>query len=396
LIAAIATVLVAMWVGVGSVHAQATSQEVRLRSFDLIYNLDRDRALELLQGALEKWPSDAALHRSVALMAWLEILFQRGSVTMDDYLGTLTRQNVENLPPPAPALATLFEVHAQRAVDLARERLKKEPRSVDALYELGVAEGLLASYKATVRGKVLESLGDARRAYNAHELTLEIDPRRKDAALIVGIYRYVIGSLALPLRLMAYVVGFGGDKQRGIRMVEEAAAFTSDAQAEAQFALTLLYNRERRFDEALNVLERLRKRFPRNRFLWLEGGATALRAGRADAANRLLAEGMSLLAADRRPRARGEEPLWRHKRGTALARLGRAAEAATELRAALTGEGRDWVRGRSHLELGRLALARGDRAAAQADFERAAALCAKDRDDAFAEEARKLRDQVQP
>jgi len=36
--------------------------------------------------------------------------------------------------------------------------------------------------------------------------------------LIVGAYRYVVASLPFPIRPMAYVVGFGGGRERGLRM----------------------------------------------------------------------------------------------------------------------------------------------------------------------------------
>ena len=41
-----------------------------------------------------------------------------------------------------------------------------------------------------------------------------------------------------------------------------------------------MYNRERRYDDALRVLQELRRLYPRNRLVVLEAGSTALRAGR--------------------------------------------------------------------------------------------------------------------
>jgi tetratricopeptide (TPR) repeat protein len=379
-------------VGAGVAQRQDTSADVRRRAFDLAYNLDREPAQDLLREALTRWPDDPALHRSLASLVWLEILFRRGSVTVEDALGAVTRRN-PTLPPPPKELAAAFEQHAQRAVAIAQQQLTRDPRDVEALYEKGAAEGLLVSYKATVVGKVLEALGDARGAFNAHERVLSLAPQRKDAALVVGTYRYAVASLALPLRLMAYIVGFGGGRERGLSMIEEAAAFESDAQPEARFALVILYNRERRYTEALAILDLLRTAYPRNRLLWLESGATALRAGQAAVALQLLDEGFARFEADGRAKAFGEQALWRHKRGVARARLERPAEAEGELRAAIAGEAREWVRGRSHLELGRLALAAGDPTAARAEFERAATLCERDNDSEGAALARRLRDQ---
>src|SRR6202022_5082270 len=113
--------------------------------------------------------------------------------------------------------------------------------------------------------------------------------------------------LPAPLRLLARLAGFGGDRERGLRLVEDAARYASDTQANALFTLILLSNREARYDDALRVIGELQKRFPRNRLLWLEDGSTELRAGRPDQAKAALEEGMERLSRDPRPRAFGED-----------------------------------------------------------------------------------------
>ena len=49
----------------------------------------------------------------------------------------------------------------------------------------------------------------------------------------------------------------------------------------------------------------------------------------------------------------GEDALWWYKRGAARAMLGRA-DARPDLEKALAADGRKWVQGRAHLELGKL------------------------------------------
>jgi len=134
----------------------------------------------------------------------------------------------------------------------------------------------------------------------------------------------------------------------------------------------------------------LRDKYPKNRILWLETGSTYLRAGRAADADRVLTEGLSRFAADTREKMFGEPALWMYKRGAARAALGRIAEAEADLRDALTLEGRPWVYGRTHFELGKLALAKNDRAGANAEFKQAVELCASDNDAASADEAKHL------
>ena len=119
----------------------------------------------------------------------------------------------------------------------------------------------------------------ARRAFDEHEKVLELDSNRKDAGLVIGTYRYIVSTLSLPMRMMAYVVGFGGGRDRGIGMLQETAAQGGESQTDALFALVLVYNRERQFDGALKALADLRRMYPRNRLVVLEAGVDGAACG---------------------------------------------------------------------------------------------------------------------
>jgi tetratricopeptide (TPR) repeat protein len=372
--------------------ASTASIALRAKGAAEIYNLDRDRAAESFRQAIAADPQDAAAYRGLAGALWLSITFRRGSMTVDDYLGSVGRARTPAAPPP-PDVAAAFNDALEHALTLARARVAANPRDAGAHYELGAAIGLRASYTATVDNSVVGAFRAAKGAYQEHEKVLELDATRKDAGLIVGTYRYIVSTLALPARLAAYVVGFGGDKEKGLQMVEGAASFGGDNQEDARFALLLLYNRERRYDDALKMLATLRDRFPRNRLMWLESGATSLRAGRPADAERFLSEGLARVATDARPRMFGEDALWYYKRGAARAALGRA-DAQADLEKALAVEGRNWVHGRTHLELGRLAQKAGARGPAAEHFRDAARLCESDNDEASAGDARRLLKQV--
>jgi len=371
-------------------RANQRSDALRRQASTHVYNLDRDQAVAVFRQAIEADPQDAAAYRGLAAALWLSITFRRGNMTVDDYLGRVGKSNTPAPAPPPPEIAAEFRKAIDHAIELARSRVDRNPKDTDAHYQLGAAVGLRASYTATVDGSVMGAFRAAREAYDEHETVLTLDASRKDAGLIVGTYRYIVSALSLPIRWMAYVVGFGGGKERGLHMIEEAAAYKGDNEEDARFALILLYNRERRYDDALTQLALLRERYPRNRLAWLESGATCLRAGRPADAERFLNDGMARLAGDTRQRMFGEEALWYYKRGTARAALGRTADAQADLRKALGVEGRNWVYGRTRLELGKLALKGNDSASARTELRQAVTLCDSDNDGGTAEEARRL------
>jgi len=369
--------------------ANPQSAALRTQAADQLYNLDRDEAMATFRRAVAADPSDAGAYRGLASALWLSVTFRRGNMTVDDYLGKVARPNGK-MPPPPPETATAFREAIDKALALARARIEANDKDADAHYQVGSAVGLRASYTATVDGSVVAAFRSAREAYSEHERVLELDPRRKDAGLIVGTYRYVVSAIALPLRLMAYVAGFGGDRQKGLRLIEEAADYRGDNQPDARFALILIYNREKRFDDALKQLEVLRQRYPRNRLVWLETGSTYLRAGRPADAERFINDGLERFSADQRPKMFGEDALWLYKRGAARAAMGKAAAAEQDLRKAVSLEGRNWVHGRAHIELGGLALKAGNRAVGRSELQTGITLCEGDNDAVAVDEARRL------
>src|SRR4051812_3032824 len=328
-------------------HGNPESEALRARAANQTYNLEHDAAMATFRQAVAADPQDAGAYRGLASSLWLSITFRRGNMTVDDYLGRPNKPNTNPLPNPPAETVAAFREAIEKAIALARQRVAADAKDADAHYQLGAAIGLRASYSATVEGSVMAAFRAAREAYDEEERALALQPQRKDAGLIVGTYRYIVAALSMPLRVVAYTAGFGGGKEKGIKQIEDAAAYSGDNQTEARFALILLYNRERRYDDALKQLAMLRERYPRNRLVWLESGSTSLRAGRAAEAERFLSDGVARFADDRRPRMFGEDALWRYKRGAALAALGRS-EADGELRRAIALEGRKWVHARSH------------------------------------------------
>ena len=122
--------------------------------------------------------------------------------------------------------------------------------------------------------------------------------------------------LSLPMRLMAYVAGFGGGPgaraadDRGGRVVPRTDADRREVRAAAA-----LQPRDARFDDALRVVGELQKQYPRNRQLWYEA---ARRCFAPDASSRPMpcsARASRRFEADRRERMFGEEALWHYKRG---------------------------------------------------------------------------------
>jgi tetratricopeptide (TPR) repeat protein len=384
-------VLVASYATVWARQAPPTLAEITVvvkQAFRAAYNLDEKEALATAHRSVAMGPDEPTTHRALASILWLDILFKRGAVVTDHYITGGLKAQVA-LPKPPADLDAEFKKELDRAIELAEARVRRDPGSLQARFDAGTAYALQASYAATVEGSVLGALRLAKRAYDAQEYVLSRDPQRVEAGLIVGTYRYLVSSLALPARMIAYVVGFGGGKERGIAQIE-AASRAVDTHVDAKVALLLIYNREGRPADALRMAKELGAEFPRNRIFTLEAGSAATRAGRPVEADALLTQGLAALDKDDRNKFPGEQAIWLYKRAVARIALRRGPDAHADLVAALQTQPAEWIKGRIELELGKLADAAGHRQEALAAYRTAQDLCGSHNDGACAAEAARL------
>lgn len=348
------------------------------RAYDAAYNLDYEEAIGLARKAVTIAPDASRTHRAVASIVWFHMIFRRGAVTVDHYMGGVTK-NQKSRPKPAADVDAEFRAAMGKAISLAEAAMRNAPTGIQEQFDAGAAYALQASYVASVEGSLSSGFRAAKRAFDLEEAVLKRDPSRTDAGVVVGTYRYLISSLNLPSRVFAYMAGFGGGKEHGIALLE-AASQNPRSRVDAGSALLLVYSREGRHAEAMAVAERLGKQFPRNRLLTLEAGAAAIRAGQADRAEAMLTGGLKQLDADSRPKFPGERAVWLWKRGSARISLNRLADARADLDAALTHDPADWIEGRIRTDIGRVHDLAGRRAEALAEYARARTLCRGDDD----------------
>ena len=362
-----------------SAHASPASRQRTREAFTHAYGLNFAEAYQAFAHAASLDATDPAPVRGIAAVAWIETLFIQGVATFEAFSGQVSSK-ADVVRPPVPAdLTQRFQSNLDRARALAHSRLNAAP-DADAHYQVGATEALSALYMASVQGRTFGSLSAARRAVKALERARALDPTKREPALVLGMSRYTVSTMSAPVRLLANIAGLSGGRAEGIALLEEAASSGSDTEADALFVLMIVYNREGRYRDATDRLARLRSQFPSNRLIALNEGATAIEGGRFELAETRLGEGLRAYYVRREPLIWGEEALWYLKVGTARAALGLSDQAEADLSKVLTLAPREWVRGRAHFELAKIALARGDGGGARRQFNDAARFAARSSD----------------
>jgi len=191
---------------------------------------------------------------------------------------------------PAPETEKWFLDEVTRAISLSDARIRANPRDAGAFYAEGISYGLLSDYYWIVKKSWVESLKDANAARRMDNRVIEMEPGNVDARLVLGLHNYIVGSLPLMFRMFGFMAGIHGDKEKGIREVQDVAENGKDNLVDAQILLCALYRRENQPRKAIPLIQDLIRRYPRNFLLRMELAQMYSVAGDGDSALGVLRE----------------------------------------------------------------------------------------------------------
>ena len=318
---------------------------------EAIFNLDYGVARQRFKEMGRLYPDDPTGPEMLATTLWLETLNQARRLqsaiysTQSFYAGTEDK--------PDPSVVRDFRDLTRQATQLAKARLQRNPRDRQTLYVLGATESLRAAFAATVERRFMAALRSGSDSIDTERDVIKLDPNFHDAELTIGMYDYIVGTLPLPVKMLASIAGVHGSKKRGIQTLERVAKEGQWARDDAKVLLTAIYKKEKRFPEALALSRELHEKYPRNYLFSLETAdslasqaAIERQASKAKEAAAMENEAVSTFetmlyersAAGIAPRALD---LIHFRYGEALLLMGQAERAAREFLAATTAKGAD-------------------------------------------------------
>jgi Tetratricopeptide repeat len=238
-------------------------------SYDHFYNLEYDAAIAAFTAETVQHPDDPNAWNHLAQGTLFRAMFRGGALESELVTGSnpfLRRQKLKT----SPVEDQQFYDAIDKALDLAQSRLLDNPDDPQALDALGVSYALRANYNFLVRKAWTDALHDATDARKAHKHLTDIEPDNVDARLIPGMYDYITGSLPVGYRILGFLAGYHGDRNRGIEALQSVAQDGKSNRLDAEIMLAAIYRRERRAQQAVPLLEDLIRQFPRNFLLRFE------------------------------------------------------------------------------------------------------------------------------
>lgn len=328
----------------GAGTSAARLVELRTAGFEALYNLDYEAARKKFREIVKLFPDHPAGHQFLAATLWAQTLNESRRLQSSLYNTETFYEQKEDKPDPR--MVEEFRELTRTAAQLAKARIKRDPKDVEALYFLGATEGLKAAFATAVQRSFMSALSDGSSSVDRHREVIKLNPGFHDAELTIGLYDYVVGSLPGPVKLLASMVGTRGSKKRGLLTLQRVAAEGSFARDDARALLIVLLKREKRYEEALNISRELSAKYPRNYLFKLEAAdalisiaANERQAGRNAEAAKAEMEALTIFDALLKDRATREAAarsldLIHFRYGEALFGTGQHESAAREFLAA--------------------------------------------------------------
>ncbi len=244
-------------------------EQMRKQASDSLLALDYEGAKVQFEQMIKTEPRHPAGYIYCANAIWENQLgtLRRLQTRLYSKTDAFFRESNEEVDP-------LVEKEFQRLIKtgtlLAEERLEMNEHDITAMYYLGMAKNTLAGYEATVKRSFSSALKNGTKGVSWHRKVLRMDPTFVDAKLSIGLYKYIIGSLPFYVKILVFFGGASGSKKEGIKLLEEVYQKGNYSQFEAGAVLMVLYERQKRFKDALRIAENLLTKYPANFLIRLE------------------------------------------------------------------------------------------------------------------------------
>ena len=192
------------------------------QGFRLLYNLDFDQGHQVFLSWQREHPQDPVGPTAEAAGILFSEFHRLGVLEGQFYENDKKFLNRDQKEPDA-GVRDRFNLALSRAQNLASARLAANAKDRDALFAMTLSSGLQADYAAMIEKKNMSSLHYTREANDWADQLLAVDPKCYDARVATGFSKYIIGSMAAPVRWVLRIGGVSGDKKQGIRELRHGA-----------------------------------------------------------------------------------------------------------------------------------------------------------------------------
>lgn len=209
-----------------------------------IYSLEFEKANQTFSIVKSEYPEHPSGKFFTAMITWWKIMVDLENESYDD----------------------LFYDQLDETIDFCEDILDEEPDNIDAIFFKGGSLGFRGRL-ASIREDWFDAAADGKEALPLVHRAYELDSSNVDVQLGFGIYNYYAAVIPerYPFLKPIMMLFPSGDKEKGIKQLQNAAENGKYTRIESKYFLMMLfYKYEDDNKTGLNYAEQLHKEFPIN------------------------------------------------------------------------------------------------------------------------------------
>jgi hypothetical protein len=237
--------------------------------YQRFYILDFDGSLKDFETVLKAHPQEPMAYGYVQMATVFRELYHQDLLDTTYYAHDNFLTSKRYVPVPA-ATRQRIEWLTDTGVKLCDDRIRANPNDKNAYFARGYLRGIHAAFITLVDHAYVTAARQGYAARGDSEQALKIDPQYADAEMAIGIQQFAVASLPRWVRLIVGIVGVGGNKEKGLDYLRDAAAHGVVTSVESRTVLSLFLRHDGRYPEALVVEHGLAEQFPHDYLYRLE------------------------------------------------------------------------------------------------------------------------------
>ena len=237
--------------------------------YEHFYILDYDGALSRFDAVLKAHPNDPIAYGYVQMATVFRELYHQDLLDTTYYAHDSFLTSKRNVSVPSATLQRI-EYLTNTGIRLCDDRIKANPNDKNAYFARGYLRGIHAAFITLVDHSFVAAARQGYASRNDSEQVLKIDPDYADAKMAIGIQQFAVASLPRWVRMVVGIVGVGGNKEKGLQMLREAAAHGVITAVESRTVMSLFLRHDARYHEALEVQHGLAAQYPHDYLFRLE------------------------------------------------------------------------------------------------------------------------------
>jgi hypothetical protein len=225
--------------------------------------------LSRFESVLKAHPQDPVAYGYVQMATVFRELYHQDLLDTTYYAHDSFLTSKRNVPVPA-ATRQRIEFLTDTGIRLADDRIRANPNDKDAYFARGYLRGIHAAFITLVDHAFVAAARQGYASRNDSEQVLKLDPQYADAKMAIGIQQFAVASLPRWVRMLVGIVGVGGNKEKGLEMLREAAAHGVITSVESRTVMSLFLRHDGRYPEAVVVQHGLATQYPHDYLFRLE------------------------------------------------------------------------------------------------------------------------------